>query len=123
MAGGISRLTDAHLNADLLAVLRRAISIGTTIMTLSNGKPNVITDIGPEGVTVETERSRALGAKPQLVPAWMIEAAWERLTESGSLTHADLSHGRLNGVCRVRSWHSPGVQVASRRPIVLRFAT
>ena len=95
-------------------------------MTLSNGKPNVITDIGPEGVTVETERSRALRAKPQLVPAWMIAAAWERLTQSGGLTNAehlatdDLNVKRSSAVCALLA-QLPGVHVASRRPIVLRY--
>ena len=44
----------------------------------------------PEGVYVETKRSRELGRPPELVPAWMIQSAWEYLQAHGSLTNAFL---------------------------------
>jgi hypothetical protein len=89
-------------------------------------EPNRIIDIAAHGVTIETERTRRLGNSPQLVPAWMIQVAWNHLTEIGTLTNRELlsSTGlnvkRSSAVCALLA-HLPNVDVESTRPIVLRL--
>ena len=41
----------------------------------------------PDGVI---EQCSADGLHPQIVPAWMIVAAWEHLRQNGALTHQEL---------------------------------
>ena len=78
----------------------------------------------PDGVWVETQRSRAAGRPPQLVEAWMIQSAWDYLQAHGSLSYRFLlsSDGlnvkRSSFVCALPA-RLPGVRVQSRRPITL----
>lgn len=65
------------LDADLLARLRAAVPVRERIATLGDARPNWVRDITPDGVWVETERSRAAGRPAQLVEAWMIQVALE----------------------------------------------
>ncbi|PEG58946.1 hypothetical protein H5U98_25570 [Mycolicibacterium boenickei] len=92
------------------------------IETLSNKRSNWITSFDRAGVWVETERSRARGAGPQLVPAWMIVAAWERLRENGTLSHIELLKDmkvmRSAFVCALLAQFSD-VVVVQDRPAVL----
>ena len=96
------------------------------IPTISDGRPNWIEEVTPDGVWVETERSRQLGRPAQLVPAWMIQIAWEYLASHGTLTNryllADdgLNVKRSSFVCALLAT-LPDVTVTSRRPIELRL--
>lgn len=94
------------------------------VRTLGQGRPNWVVAVEPRGLLVETERSRSSAAGPQLVPAWMFDVAWQRLTSRGRLANAellssaDLNVKRSSFVCAVLA-QLPGVEVASTRPIVL----
>lgn len=115
------------LSDDLLARIRHAIGPGQTIPTLSRGRPNAIVSIEREGIEVETVRSSAKGSGPQLVPAWMIQRAWDHLVRCRSLTCRELvaSDGlnvkRSAFVCALLA-RFPDVEVASSRPITLRMS-
>lgn len=75
---------------------------------------------------VVTERSRELRRPAQLVPAWMIQIAWEYLASHRALTNryllADdgLNVKRSSFVCALLA-ALPGVTVTARRPIELRL--
>lgn len=111
---------------ELLALLRDHLTVGSKIETLSQHKPNWIAAISGAGVTIETERTRAMGEGPQFVPAWMFQEAWDRLTSRGFLTNRellatkDLNVKRSSAVCAVLAT-LPGVSVSSGSPIVLRW--
>ena len=112
---------------DLLAAIRAAISIDADVRTLSDGQPNLVRDVMPDGVWVETERSRWLGRPAQLVEAWMIQVAYDRLRAHGTLTNRFLDTDGLNVkrssfVCALLA-RLAGVEVGSTRPIVLVMVT
>jgi hypothetical protein len=66
---------------DLFAALRAALPVGTTIPPLRHGQP--IVAVTGLGVDIATARSTARGSGAQLVPAWMIELAWDYLRAHG----------------------------------------
>jgi hypothetical protein len=117
---------DEQFDDDLFASVRQVISPGDVIYTLSNRQPNHIESIERSGIWVETDRSKQSDSGPQLVPAWMIRAAWEHLVRTGSLTNDELLNSRgLNVkrssfVCALLA-HFPEVEVVSARPIRLRL--
>jgi len=110
---------------DLLGLLQRAVPVGSTISTLAEGRPNLIVDITEHGVYVETGRSRSRQAGAQLVPAWMLQLAWDYLQRYGELSNryllaADgLNVKRSSAVCAILA-RLPGITVTSTKPIVLR---
>jgi hypothetical protein len=114
------------LDDELLALIQTHVPAGTTVETLGRGHLNWIVDVAASGIRIETERSRMLGENAQLVPAWMLQSAWSYLNEHGRLTNKQLlaTEGlnvkRSSAVCALLS-HLPGVEVESRRPIVLRL--
>lgn len=114
------------LDDDLYELIRVYAPAGSVIETLSNGKPNFIVDVTRDGISIETERSRAAGTGTQLVPAWMIQIAWDWLQERRRLTNKELlaSEGlnvkRSSAVCAILA-RFPRVEVESVRPIVLRM--
>ena len=114
------------LDAELLLTMRAAVAAQPIIPTISDGRPNCwIEEVTPDGVWVETERSRQLGGPAQLVPAWMIQVAWEYLASHGTLTNRYLLADGLNVkrssfVCALLAT-LPDVTVTSRRPIELRL--
>lgn len=112
------------LSPELLAAIRAAVATDPVISTLSSANPNRVHDVTPDGVWVETSRSRALGRPPQLVPAWMIQIAWEWLTAHGTLANRHLldkdglNVKRSSFVCALLA-RLPGVRVLSTRPVEL----
>jgi hypothetical protein len=116
------------LEPPLLALIAAAIEADPVVLTLADGRPNRVTAVTPDGVWVQTERSRALGRPPQLVEAWMIQVAWDWLRAHGSLTNrfllADdgLNVKRSSFVCALLA-RLPGVRVTARRPITLALET
>ena len=94
------------------------------VVTPGDDKPNRIREITPDGVWVETERSRAAGRPPQLVEAWRVQVAWDWLQAHGSLTNRHLvatdglNVKRSSFVCALLAVF-PEAQVRSRRPIEL----
>jgi hypothetical protein len=97
---------------------------GHEITTLSNKRPNRIVSIDRSGVSVETLRSDRRGTGPQIVPAWMIVAAWEHLRRNGELSQNELLNElnvkRSAFVCALLV-RFPDVVVRSTRPTVLEL--
>ena len=92
--------------------------------TLSDNRPNLVTALTPQGLYIETGRSRSKGSQPQLVPAWMVQLAWDYLQLHRALTNRfllateGLNVKRSSAVCAVLA-RLPEVEVASLRPITL----
>ncbi|MFJ2754927.1 hypothetical protein ACIO3S_05000 [Nocardioides sp. NPDC087217] len=114
------------LDDGLRQLLSDHLPLGEAIYTLGSQRPNWIIRIAPEGIYVETERSRGRGVDPERVPAEMLTKAWERLTVRGVLTnkelvaHDDLNVKRSSFVCAAFA-QLPGVAVTSTRPITLSY--
>ncbi len=110
------------MEPDLLRRLTTVVPPGTTVRTIASSRPNEVVDIGPDGVWIHTEKS-SKETGPQLVPAWMLNEAWARLTADRSLSNTDLikTVKRSSAVLALLS-QLPEVTVASTRPIVLRLA-
>src|SRR4051812_17186021 len=79
-----------EFSPELYALLQENLREGDVVATLSTGNPNRISSLDRTGVGVETGRTRVEGTGPQLVPAWMVEAGWQRLKGRGRLSHAEL---------------------------------
>src|SRR3954451_2564968 len=114
------------LDGELLLAIRAAVAVQPVVPTISDGRPNWVREVTPDGVWVETERSRALGRAAQFVPAWMIQIAWEYLGAHGTLSNRyllgddGLNVKRSSFVCALLAT-LPGVTVTVRRPIELRL--
>lgn len=119
-------MSDQPLSAELLALLSQHAPAGSTIATISSGKPNWVQGIDESGVWIETEASKAKGSGPQLVAAWMIQVAWDHLRQQGTLDNAyllstsGLNVKRSSAVCALLA-KLPGVRVVSARPIRLAY--
>ncbi len=124
-AGRLS-LPPEELGDELLAALRRAVPDGSVLGTLAEGRPNLVTAVTPQGVYVVTASSKAKGLPAQLVPAWMLQLAWDYLRLHRALTNhyllaADgLNVKRSSAVCTLLA-RLPGVEVVSTGPIALRL--
>jgi hypothetical protein len=81
------------LDPSLLAQIERALAANPEVLTLGDGSPNLVREITPRGLWVETRRSRAAGRPPRLVEAWMIQSAWDYLQAHGHLTNRFLLSG------------------------------
>lgn len=114
------------LAPELLAAIIAALAADPIVRTIADGKENRVTDITPDGVWVETDKSRAQGRPPQLVEAWMIQIAWDWLQARGTITArflvADdgLNVKRSSFVCGLLA-RLPAVEIVSRGPIELRL--
>jgi HKD family nuclease len=101
----------------LLDLVRREAATNPVFETLGpDRKRNVVLRVAPEGVYVETARSRGRGAGGELVPSWMIALGWDALRAHGTITNRHLLHGlnihRSSFVCALLA-RLPGVR---RRP-------
>ena len=112
------------LEPALLGQIEAAVAAHPVVATLTDRRSNWVRDVTPDGVWVETERSRRLGRPAQLVEAWMIQSAWEYLQAHGSLTNRHLlstdglNVKRSSFVCALLA-RLPGVHLSSARPITL----
>jgi hypothetical protein len=108
----------------LLELVLSAVGPGDEIETLTSRRPNRLVSIDRRGIEVETLRSDDRGTGPQLVPAWMITAAWEHLSRHHQLTQNELLNElnvkRSAFVCALLAAF-PGVVVRSTRPTVLEI--
>jgi phosphatidylserine/phosphatidylglycerophosphate/cardiolipin synthase-like enzyme len=114
-----------ELAPELLAALAKAKRLDPVIRTLGpNPRPNRLVEVTPSEVLVETERTQREGTAPQPVPAWMLNLAWEYLQTRGEITNttllSQLRVHRSSAVCAMLA-RVPGVEVASVRPITLRW--
>lgn len=88
LVSGRARATE--FDDDLFRRINSVIAVGDEIATLSIKRPNWIAGVERAGIRVETEDSRRKGTGPQLVPAWMIVAAWEHLNRNRTLSQVEL---------------------------------
>ncbi|MGU3499432.1 hypothetical protein [Mycobacterium sp. C31M] len=117
-------MSAAEFDDHLFARVTDAAGPGTAILTLSTKNLTRISSVTRKGVFVETERSMKLGTGPQLVPAWMIATAWERLCDKGELSQQELLNElnvkRSAFVCALLAKFSE-VQIRATRPTALEL--
>ncbi|HZP14739.1 MAG TPA: hypothetical protein VFA96_02865 [Nocardioides sp.] len=107
------------LDPDLLGRLKSALDGREVVYTLSDNKPNWIHGVEERGVLVETERSRSRGSGPQLVPAKMLQQAWDLLRANGRISQRVLLHElemRRSAAVFAILATLPEVEVESTRP-------
>jgi hypothetical protein len=115
------------LDDDLLRRIRAVVSDGDTIPTLDHGRPNLIGRISPEGIEVTTRRSADVTGGARLVPAWMFNDVWNELQRKGSVNRDEVDRQRTSRNIKRSSIvfavleRLPEVEVAGRRPLVLRL--
>jgi HKD family nuclease len=107
---------------ELWTFLEREVRREPVFVTLGpQRKPNKVTDLTPEALYVETERSRSRGQREE-IPAWMFNLAWEYLKTHRELSNRilldELRVHRSSAVCAILARH-PAVRV--RPKIVLRL--
>ena len=111
------------LDPELELLLRTEVQRNPVFHTLGP-KPaeNLVREIGPGGLYVETEASQAKGRPPQEVPAWMLNLAWGYLRTHGKLSNSyllnELRVHRSSAVCAFLA-RLPGVERAPGRKIAL----
>ncbi|GJF12582.1 hypothetical protein NGTWS1803_22680 [Mycolicibacterium cyprinidarum] len=114
----------AAFDDELFDQILEVVGPGTAVLTLSTKNLNRVTAVDRKGVWVETERSMRLGSGPQLVPAWMIVVAWDRLCDKGELSQQDLLNElnvkRSAFVCALLA-KFPEVHIRSTRPTLLEL--
>lgn len=112
------------MGEDLLTAIRGAVEVGEIILTLGTSRPNRIASIDESGIRVATEKSERNGNEPQLVPAWMIESAWDHLSRHGGLTQNqlvdELNVKRSAFICALLS-RLPDVEYESVPRVALRL--
>jgi hypothetical protein len=119
-------LTDraTELSDELYERILNVVAPGDSISTLARGERNHVVAIARSGLRVDTAKSRRDGTEP-IVPAWMVQVAWERLQQRGVLTNVellnDLNVKRSAFVCALLA-RFPDVRVVSSSPIILEFA-
>lgn len=122
MATGRMGREATKFDDDLLRRVEAAVQPGAVIVTLGISRPNRVVSVAPDGILVETERSAARGTGPQLVPAWMVQTAWDHLRSAGTLTQDYLMNvlnvKRSAFVCALLA-QLPDVDVQRTRPITL----
>lgn len=117
---------DESLDSTLERLLQELHSRSSSVATVANAKVNRIERVESSGVWISTDASDARGAGAQLVPAWMLNAAWRHLRATGAISHryllaADgLNVKRSSAVCALLS-NLEAVEITSRRPIELRY--
>ena len=109
----------------LFDLVRREVARDPVFATLGGApRRNVAAGVAPEGVYVETARSRGRGSGAQLVPGWMIGLAWDALRARGTLTNRslldELHVHRSSFVCALLA-RLPGVRRRPGRQIALEW--
>lgn len=92
-------------------------------VTLGKAAENVVREVTPSALYVDTERSLARG-KPEPIPAWMLNLAWEALQARGTLDNGtlldDLRVHRSSAVLAILA-RLPGVERLKGRRIGVRW--
>lgn len=94
-------------------------------LSLRGHRPNRVVDLAIGGLWIETDSSAKKGNPAQLVPAWMIQLAWDHLQLHGELTNRflldedGLNVKRSSAVCAVLA-RLPGIEAVPGRTITLR---
>ena len=115
----------APLTPELLAALQAAVATSDVFYTLGRTPAaNVVSDVSEVGFLVQTAAAEKKGTPPQRVPAWMLQVAWDHLTQAGQLTNqqllSELRVMRSSAVCAVLA-RLPGVMVEPGPGIVLVY--
>lgn len=111
----------------LLQRLRSVVRDGDTVATLDQGRPNLIGRIGEDGIEVTTSRSAETVGGARLVPAWMFNDVWLELQQKGHVNRDEVDRQRTTRNIKRSSIvfavleRLPEVEVAGRRPLVLRL--
>jgi HKD family nuclease len=89
-------------------------------------RSNLVTEVTPSAVYVETDRSRRQRDGAAEVPAWMLNLAWDHLRTHGVLTNRtllkELRVHRSSAVCAMLA-RLPGVMSSGAGGITLRWAS
>ncbi|MBK7645358.1 MAG: phospholipase D family protein [Planctomycetes bacterium] len=122
---GVAEPAVERLEPELLALIDRERLRDPVFRTLGRSpRPNRVVDLCASAVYVETERSRQRHARPEEIPAWMFNLAWERLRTHGKLTNTELLNGlrvhRSSAVCAILGRLEP-VRVVSGASITLTW--
>jgi hypothetical protein len=107
----------------LWTFLEREVRREPVFLTLGpQRKPNRVTDLTPEALYVETERSRARSQQEE-IPAWMFNLAWEYLKTHRELSNRELLDElrvhRSSAVCAILARH-PAIEVRPKIVLHLR---
>ena len=117
--------TDDELEVALRALIEAEVAIDPLFLTLKDRRPNLVVDTAAGGLWIETDSSRTKGNPAHLVPAWMIQLAWDHLQLHGELTNQyllstdGLNVKRSSAVCAVLA-RLPGIEAVPGRTITLR---
>ena len=119
-------VAEETIEPELLSLIVSQVKLEPTVYTLGAARrPNFVADATASGLYVETERSRAEKRGAQLVSPAMLNLAWDALRARGELSNADLLNElrvhRSSFVCALLA-RLPGVTLASKAPIVLRYS-
>jgi hypothetical protein len=105
---GMLPTSEETFSSELYTAVRAAVAANKGLFTtLVHGKINRVTEVTPVGVYVITDATKAKGMPPQLVPAWMLQLAWDYLRTRGSLTNRyllatdGLNVKRSSAVCAI----------------------
>ncbi|MFI5401546.1 MAG: hypothetical protein ACHQ1G_01210 [Planctomycetota bacterium] len=114
---------DWGADAALQDLVRREVARDPVFPTLGRApKRNLVVRVAPEGVYVETARSRERGAGAELVPSWMIGLAWDALRAHGTLTNRyllDMLHVHRSSFACALLARLPGVRKRAGAGITL----
>jgi hypothetical protein len=109
---------DAALYERILVAHRQS----PVFLTLGKAAENLVREVTPSALYVDTERSRARG-KPEPIPAWMLNLAWEVLQARGTLDNGtlldELRVHRSSAVLAILA-RLPGVEPLKGRRIGVR---
>jgi len=116
---------EEELEPELLALISAAARQDPVFRTLGRSpQENVVTEVTPSEVLVETARSRDRTGGPAWIPAWMFNLAWDELRARGELSNRtlldDLRVHRSSAVCAILA-RLPPVEVMPGRQITLRW--
>ena len=118
-----AKATGSTFDPVLFELLRAEVRRDPVFMTLGRvPKRNMVTELTPTEVYVETDRTAQRGTGAAPVPAWMFELAWDYLRAHGELANTyllnELNVKRSSAVCAILG-RLPCVKVVSSQPIVL----
>lgn len=116
---------EEELEPELLALISVAARRDPVFRTLGpKPQENLVTEVTPSEVLVETARSRERTGGAASIPAWMFNLAWDELRSRGELSNStllkDLRVHRSSAVCAILA-RIPGVVVSEGRSIKLRW--
>lgn len=110
---------------ELLAAIRAEYAADPVFRTLRQAKPNRVAELTPSALYVETERSKARCGRPEPLPAWMLNLAWEVLQREGELTNeellGELRVHRSSAVLAILA-RLPGIEAMPGRAMGVRVA-